>query len=203
MRHIIAAVASLTVAGTMSAALSFSPEHLELLVGGSAYVTAYYAGLGTTGGVIKFASCDPSVAAATGEVVIPSGSHTGSGAILVTARGPGKTDVCIYGSPVVPVTVTCGVVPPAEGANTRVQARVGVPVTLAIVFPLLPNTTYTWYRGHPGDTSTPLSSGGVDLQFTAASAGTHFVWVSVATPCSSSSVEFTVEAHGRRRAVRK
>jgi len=204
MRHALAALLLLELAGSARAALSFSPDHLELIVGGSAYITVYYAGIGTTGGVFRFDSCDPGVATAAGEVVVPTGSHGGSGAILVTARGPGKTDVCIYGAAVVPVTVTCGVVPPAEAANTRVQARAGVPVTLSIVFPLLPNTTYTWYRGHAGDTSTPLSFGADDLQFTPAFAGTHFVWVSAATPCASSSVEFVVEARGgRRRAVRK
>ena len=203
MRYVIAAFASLVIAGSACAALSFSPDHLELTVGSSAYILATQASIGTTGGVIKFDSCDPTVATASGQVIVASGSHGGSGSILVTARGPGQTHVCTNGARVVPVTVTCGPLPPAEAVQARVEGRVGQAVTLSVVFPLLPNTTVTWYRGHRGDTSSVLPGGGRDLAFIPDRAAIHPIWVSVATPCSTSSVEFAVEAHGRRRAVRK
>lgn len=203
-RNLIVAVASLLLAVPVSANFEYSPARLDLRVGESAKVSVGITSLGTTIGGMSFYSCNPSVATASGKLTVEPGANSGSGTIRVKAVGPGKTRICSREwSGSIPVTVTCGPVPAAEAANARVTTRAGTPVTLSVIFPLLENTTYTWYRGRAGDTAAPLAGADADLDFTPAAGGTHQVWVEVATPCSTSSVEFVVDATaGRRRSVR-
>lgn len=203
MRPLLPALASLIVAFSASAAVMFNPTQLQLTVGQNADVQVSFVSIGTTGGVLRFDSCDPAIATVTGEVVIPQGTHGASGSFHVIARRPGATSACLYGLMVVPITVTCGPVLPAEPAQPRLTTPVGTPVTLSVISPLLPDTTYTWYRGRAGDMTAPLSGDRADLVFTPVVSGANYVWVSVVTPCSTSHVEFLVQATARRRAVRK
>ena len=204
MMRVAIALASLLSAVSAPAAVMVTPERLELKVGERAELRATYVSWGTAGALLEFVSCDPSIVAAEGTLVVPPGSHGASTTVAVHAVGPGTAGVCTTsGARVASVDVTCGPVRAPEPLAPRLSTRAGAAVTLTVVSPLLPNTVYSWYLGRAGDTTAPLGGSGPDLRFTPAAAGEHHVWVSVATPCSTGTAAFVVEAAGpRRRAVR-
>lgn len=206
MRSLIVAVVSLMMAVPLSAGGPyFAPSRLDLVAGESAEVSVDITSFGAMIPRMRFYSCDDSVATASGTLEPKTGAYSAKGTIQVTAVRPGRTSICSGGRAMaMPITVACGPVPAAEAVNARMTTRAGTPVTLSAIFPLLENSTFNWYRGRIGDTTTPLAGATADLAFTPDAAGVHHVWVSVATPCSASAVEFMVDAKaGRRRAARK
>ena len=203
MRLAFTLASLLLLATSATASLHFAPDSLNLRVGDTATINVSFASLSTMGIGLRFTSCDPSVAIANGEVVVGTGSHYGTGTIRVTAVSPGRTTLCFSSLSAIPITVACGVVPDARAANANVATQVSKAVTLSVLFPPLPNTTYDWYLGRAGDRSMPLAGHDADLTFTPQTAGIHRVWALVSTPCSTGSVEFTLNAAStRRRGVR-
>lgn len=122
----------------------------------------------------------------------------------ITGLRPGKTkalfderlDETTY---FVDVTVRCGKEPPIQAAEPQQSVKTGEPVTLRAVTPIAARTTFTWYHGAIGDMSAPIAASGPELELTPATAGKHSVWVMASTPCSTSTVEFEVEAWSPRR----
>lgn len=95
-----------------------------------------------------------------------------------------------------PVRVTI-----ASSAMTSIAGR---PLTLVAIGEPAP-LTFTWYRGHVGDTTTPLPASGEELTVTPATAGRYDFWVLAAAPHGVSGAEITIEVlpPPRRHAVRR
>src|SRR5207248_1938087 len=131
-------------------------------------------------------------------------------AIQITAVGPG-TAVIRSASTTgqfgpqewVTIHVICGAEAPIRPAAPVVIARLGQRVTLVVVSDIANRAQFTWYRGREGDRSQPLAATGPQIELTATSYGTQYVWVAATTPCSASSAEFQTEVvPPRLRAVR-
>ena len=138
-------------------------------------------------------------------VAVTSGRMTSSMPydVSVTGTGPGFTYLKITSFPgeYTFIEVVCGKEDPIHPAEARVVGAPGKPVTLEAVTPIAHRTTFTWYRGHVGDQSSPIAGSGPELSFIP-QGRTESVWVLATTPCSSSTAEFLVEVPVKRRAVR-
>ncbi|MEO8380080.1 MAG: hypothetical protein ABI779_10495 [Acidobacteriota bacterium] len=139
-------------------------------------------------------------------VAVASGRMTSSFPIdvTITGIGPGTTVVTVNSIPPTHtvVEVVCGLEDPVRPAAANVVAPRAEPVTLEVVSSIAHRQTFTWYRGHQGDQSSPIAGSGPSLTFTP-QAAREFVWVQATTPCSTSAAEFTVDVPlSRRRSVR-
>jgi hypothetical protein len=93
-----------------------------------------------------------------------------------------------------PVRVTI-----ASSAMTSIAGR---PLTLVAIGEPAP-LTFTWYRGHLGDTAQPLPASGEELTVTPTIPGRYDFWVLATAPHGVSSAEFTIDVvpPPRRQAV--
>ena len=87
-------------------------------------------------------------------------------------------------------------------ASSAMTSIVGRPITLVAIGEPAP-LTFTWYRGHLGDTALPLPASGEELTFTPTTPGRYAFWVHAAAPHGVSSAEISIEILSlpRRRAV--
>ncbi|HEX6088092.1 MAG TPA: hypothetical protein VF266_26415, partial [Thermoanaerobaculia bacterium] len=171
-----------------------SPKSLRVEVGSTETVRIYARWSGLTvyypWSPWRVFSTRPSIAAANAEVPSPSTY------VYVTVAGiaPGKASLYVDGTAVsgqyVDIDVVCGEEAPVVNATPVTATRAGVPVTLRVESRMTGRTTFTWYRGRLGDTSSPITNAGPSLEFTPNGPGAHSVWVMATTTCSSSTAEF-------------
>ena len=125
-----------------------------------------------------------------------------SGKIHVMALAPGTAQIVSRGKVYATVEVVCGSIEPVQAIAPVITAKRGETVKLAVTTTSELVRVLQWYAGRIGDTSHPLAASGVDLELTPAEAGTHYVWASSKSPCSSSAAEFRIDVlPSRRRAV--
>lgn len=125
-----------------------------------------------------------------------------NGTIQVTALAPGTAQIVFRGKVYATVEVVCGSIEPVQAIAPVITAKRGQTVKLAVTTTTEIGRVLQWYAGRIGDTSHPLAASGADLELTPAEAGTHYVWASAKSPCSSSAAEFRIDVlPSRRRAV--
>ncbi|HEY0370774.1 MAG TPA: hypothetical protein VGD79_02160 [Thermoanaerobaculia bacterium] len=105
MKRTLAVALLFTIATSAHGALMFSRSRVVVPTGSDTVITAYVTTLGGTGGLVKFTSCDPSVAFVEGQVQFEPGTHGGHGPILIRGVRPGNTHVCLNGGIMVPIMV--------------------------------------------------------------------------------------------------
>lgn len=210
MRTASFALASLLLAAPLSASWwpTWNPSDVRLTVGETAtvQVKANWSGLVDYGNGIHwtFRSDDDHVA--TAYVHMETSTQRD---VQIVAVGPGTaairqdTGFGFESVSWVRITVVCGAEAPAIAATPLLQGRVGEPLTLALVSSIANRTNFTWYLGETGDVSHPLDAAGPQIAFTPATYGTIHVWASAVTPCSASTVQFTIEVPYPRRRTAK
>lgn len=129
-----------------------------------------------------------------------------SGTIHVMALAPGTAQIVAGSRVYATVEVVCGLAEPLQAIAPVLTAKKGEPVKLSVTTTTEKIRVVQWYAGRTGDTSHPLtasSANSADLEITPTGTGTHYVWASAKSPCSSSAAEFRIEVlPSRRRAVR-
>jgi hypothetical protein len=127
------------------------------------------------------------------------------GTIHVMALAPGTAQIMAGDKVYATVEVVCTVVQPMQAIAPVITAKKGETLKLSVTTTTEIIRVVQWYAGRTGDTSHPLtasSANSTDLEITPAEAGTHYVWASAKSPCSSSSAEFRIDVlASRRRAV--
>jgi hypothetical protein len=125
------------------------------------------------------------------------------GEVTITAVGPGTAYVNLRGHRwgfvkivVLPQPVRVTIAPSA------MTSIVGRPLTLVAIGEPAP-LTFTWYRGHLGDTARPLPASAEELTFTPTTPGRYSFWVSAAAAHGVSSAEISIDIlpSPRRQAV--
>jgi hypothetical protein len=129
-----------------------------------------------------------------------------NGTIHVMALAPGVAQIVSGEKVYATVEVVCSLVQPMQAIAPVITAKKGETVKLSVTTTTEIIRVVQWYAGRTGDTAHPLaasSANSTDLEITPADAGTHYVWASAKSPCSSSSAEFRIDVPAsRRRAVR-
>jgi hypothetical protein len=203
MRSLLIMLLFATSASAGGWSVDATPKSLRVEVGSTATVRIYARWSGITvyypWSAWRVFSTRPSVAAAEAHVPNPSTY------VYVTVVGiaPGKASLYVDGTAIsgqyVDIDVVCGEEAPVVNATPVTAARPGVPVTLRVESRMAGRTTFTWYRGRTGDTSSPITAAGPWLELTPNASGTNYVWVMATTTCSSSTAEFVVEVPTPKR----
>jgi len=128
--------------------------------------------------------------------------------VTITAISPGIASVMLiehgrHFGPFVKITVLPKPVR-VTIASSAMTAIVGRPFMLLAIGEPAP-LTFTWYRGHLGDTTQPLPASGEELIVTPDTPGRYSFWVQAAAPHGISSDEITIEVlpPPRRHAARR
>jgi hypothetical protein len=187
----------------------WSDREVNLLVGETAtvYVSAQWSGLVDYGNGVHwtFGSTNPAVAQASVSINSPAAVPMrivgiASGVAQIVWIGPAGYGTNAY----VTVYVRCGAEPPVAAATPLVRAAHGQPATLLAVSEIANRSLFHWYSGRTGDTSHPLESYGSQAVYVPSTYGVQYVWVEAATPCSTSTAEFTIDVPlPKPRAVRR
>jgi hypothetical protein len=163
-------------------------------------VTPTWSGLVDYGNGVHWTFGTDNTSVATGEVRLDSTSPkdftlTAVGLGFAHIRNPG-------GYPYVTIRVICGDERPAIAAQPVVGVELGHAARLTIVTEYENRSTFRWYLGKIGDTSHPLDRNSADAIYTPAMTGTCYLWAEATTACSTSQVQFRVDAYvPRRRSV--
>lgn len=203
MRSLLAALLFATSAYAGGWSVDASPTSLRVQVGSTGTVRIYARWSGLTvyypWSPWRVFSTRQSIAAA--EWVVPTPSTYVY--VPVTGIAPGRASLYVDGTAIsggyVDVEVFCGVEEPVVNATPVTATRFGLPVTLRVESPISGRSTFTWYRGRTGDTSSPLPGSGPSLELTPHEGGTSYVWVLATTTCSSSTAEFRIDATPPKR----
>ena len=208
MKRALALVALVMLASNASAAWTpqMFPRYMRFQVGQTREVEVW----GTWSGIMAWPwsdwviySTNPNIVSAP-ETVMTSPNQTRFVRVTGVAPGTAKLRIRNYDKyPVTTIDIFCGKEDPIHAAEAHVVAAIGQPVTLEAITPIAHRTTFTWYRGRQGDSSAPLPASGPEISYTP-EAGTQYVWVLAATPCSSSMGEFRVDGRlSKLRTVRR
>ena len=178
-----------------------TPEYLVINVGETKPVDVrilHLSGLNYTMWRFVFHSSDESVMFTSGEFSHPRWNGT----IYVEARAPGVADIIAGGRSWGRVQVFCTVEEPIAALNPHERISRNGTVRLSVTSTAA-GRVLQWYSGRAGDTSHPLPGTTPDYLFTASAPGTHYVWASARTPCSTSTAEFRIDVtqQPRRRSV--
>ncbi len=186
----------------------FSPRQVRIAVGETTFanVRAMWSGITSYGPPNwTFNAADRDIATAHAEVTQTWQSVD----FAITGVGPGQTYVLqgangrVNGTVWVQIDVYCGVEPPIQAVEPRIETRLGEEVTLRTMSMIADRTTRVWYAGDVGDTSRPIPFNGTELAFTPETIGTHHYWVLATTPCSESRAGFEVIVRpAKRRSIR-
>lgn len=182
-----------------------NPTSLVLRVGESSDVAVsvhHLSGLNYTMWGFSFHSDREDIAALDG--TLHYAHPVWSGSIQVMALAPGTAQIMSGGRVYAAVEVVCSHVEPLRALAPVITAKKGETVKLSVTTPPEPGRVMQWYAGRVGDTTHPLAASGTgaDLELTPTNAGTHYVWASANSPCSSSTAEFRIDVlASRRRAV--
>lgn len=181
-----------------------SPDRLTLRVGerGTIGVVVYHrSGLNYTMWGFDFRTNNPDAIELEGELSYRHPDRHGE--IYVRALAPGLARIISGGRTYAIVEVSCGVVEPVKQVAPVVIAKTGERVMLAVTAGSEANRSLRWYQGRVGDKSRLLAADVMDVAFTPAAPGTHYVWVAANSPCAESSAEFRIDVpSSRQRAVR-
>jgi hypothetical protein len=180
----------------------WSTTDLQLYVGQKVVVrvTPTWSGLVDYGGVHwTFASDSPSVA--TGVVTLDSPTPQD---FDVAGVSPGIAHIRqnASGWPYVTIRVSCFPEKPAVAAQPVMTTQLGREVQLSVVTEYENRSTFHWYRGKVGDTSTPIGASGSETSYKPDAGGSHYIWAEVTTACSTTQVQFRVDVAARQRAAR-
>jgi|GEM_PF-1426131 len=201
MRAPSLALATLLLCAPLSASWwpAWSPSVVRMTVGETAtvQVKAMWSGLVDYGNGVHWTFRSDSPNVATAHVRMDSSALQD---VEIVAIGPGTASIrqegptgVLGGTNWVVINVVCGDEPPVRAAAPELRARLGDPVSLAIVSEIASRTTFTWYLGEIGDHSQPLYLAGPEVVYKPEHPGTTRVWVEAHTPCSTSAAQFTIE----------
>jgi hypothetical protein len=147
-----------------------------------------------------FYSADENVAFVEGFLYNPDRQGT----VSITGKEPGDTYVMAGRNgdwPFLRIHVDCATEPGVIAAKPVSMAIQGQTVVLQAISVVPAQTVFQWYSGRIPVISHPIANAGAgpELDFTAQTPGSNYVWVKATTPCRESVAEFLIDVAQLRR----